>query len=83
MELIESSNVSQRRFYNRQSGIELLKVVAIILVVLSHVVQTLTSGDAEWAIELSGVVGDPFVIILALLRYSGSLGNIIFFTCSI
>ena len=66
----------------RQSGVELLKIIGIILVIISHVVQTLTTGSAEWAIDIYKGIRDPITFIVAFLRYSGALGNILFFTCS-
>lgn len=72
--------VPQKRV--RQSGVELLKVVAIFLVVLSHVVQTLTSWSQPWTIDIYNGLTNPITFIIAILRYAGALGNIIFFTCS-
>ena len=69
-------------YLNRQSGIELLKIFGILLVVLSHVVQTLTSYDTEWSINISGAITNPISFVIVILRYSGALGNFIFFTCS-
>jgi len=64
------------------SGIELLKVVAIFIIVISHVVQTLTSWEQPWTVDISAAINDPATFIIAILRYSGALGNIIFFSCS-
>ena len=66
----------------RQSGVELLKIIGIILVIIRHVVQTLTTGSAEWVIDIYKGIRDPITFIVAFLRYSGALGNILFFTCS-
>ncbi len=72
----------------RNSRIEVLKIVAIILIVLSHVVQTLGSNGnafvpfAGYGIDLNAATPDLRYLIIAMLRYSGSLGNTIFFICS-
>ena len=82
MKELAVSNTNNQRL-NRESGVELLKVIGILLVVLSHVIQTLTTGDASWAIAIKGVgITDISTFIIAVLRYSGALGNYIFFTCS-
>lgn len=61
----------------RESGIELLKIFGILLVVLSHVVQTL--GDY---VNISYASKSPTILALGVIRLSGNLGNIIFFFCS-
>ena len=82
MELVTSPNVIEVQKAKRQSGVELLKIVGIILIVLHHVVQALTTGNEEWVVNIPDGTSDPFVFILALLKYSGLLGNLIFFCCS-
>ena len=72
---------------DRQSSVELLKVFAIILIVISHVTQTLgkanTSVDfQDYVLLLGNATSDIQVIILTLLRQMGALGNTIFFICS-
>lgn len=71
----------------RKSGIELLKIFGIILVVISHVIQTLHSSNSyisstDYIVNLSVATTNVQHLILALLRYSGMLGNTIFFVCS-
>ena len=71
----------------RKSGIELLKIIAIILIVLSHVIQTLGgSGSAsllgEWVIDFTTPGSGLTNLVLSILQYSGQLGNIIFVVCS-
>lgn len=61
----------------RESGIELLKILGIILIVLSHVIGTLTDY-----VEIGVASKDPTILILGILRLSGNLGNLIFFFCS-
>ena len=72
---------------HRNSSIELLKVFAIILIVISHVVQTLGSSFDflpfnSYVLNFSAATTDPKILILALLRHSGAWGNTIFFICS-
>lgn len=61
----------------RQSGIELLKIIAILLIVLSHCTQTL-----EKFVDFQAPTTDIQLLILRLLRFSGEIGNIIFVVCS-
>ena len=72
----------------RESGIELYKVIAIFLIVLSHVIQTLTEpnyvlgiGEGTF-INIATATTDLNVLLLALFRICGALGNNIFFICS-
>ena len=72
----------------RESGIELYKVIAIFLIVLSHVIQTLTEpnyvlgiGEGTF-INIATATTDLNVLLLALFRICGVLGNNMFFICS-
>lgn len=73
---------------NKQnSSIELLKIIGIILVVISHVVQTLRNESADvsyqdYVVNLNLATTNIQYLILSMLRYSGPLGNAIFFVCS-
>ena len=73
---------------NRNSSIELLKLLGIFLIVTSHVVQTLGSKGneffalADYWISFTRATGNAEVLALTMLRYSGELGNTIFFVCS-
>ena len=71
----------------RESGIELLKVVAVFLIVLSHVIQTLSSSPTyypskEYVLNITRSTTQWRQLILSMLRYSGSIGNTIFFISS-
>ena len=71
----------------RDSGIELLKVIAILLIVISHVVQTLSSenpliGYSDYILDLSCATKEMQLVILMIMRHFGALGNSIFFICS-
>ena len=65
----------------------MLKVVAIFLIVTSHVTQTLGTENLygplqDYVLLLGNATTDIQVLILTLLRQAGELGNAIFFTCS-
>ena len=69
---------------SRKSGVELFKIFGILLVVISHVVQTLGTEFEGYTYthDLTANTTNPTYLFLALLRYSGALGNSIFFICS-
>ena len=71
----------------RNSSIELLKIFGIFLIVINHVIQTLHSSNPDLAnndyvLDLNMATANIQQLILTILRYSGSLGNILFFICS-
>ena len=71
----------------RDSGIETLKVISILLIVISHIVQTLSSentfvGYNDYILNLSCATTNSQYILLMILRHFGALGNNIFFVCS-
>ena len=83
MQKIEQNRLISRR----NSSIELLKIVGIILIVISHVVQTLHSNndyviENDYILDISTATTNIQQLTLTILRYSGSLGNSIFFICS-
>jgi len=68
----------------RDSGIELIKIFAVILIIISHVIQTLSKGEyiSGYGVNLRYATTDLQTFVLIVLRYSGVLGNNIFFICS-
>ena len=72
----------------RNSSIEILKIIGIILIVTSHVVQTLSTKanpfitSTDYVLNLSTGSTDVQHIILSMMKYCGTLGNTIFFVCS-
>lgn len=71
----------------RNSGIELLKIIAIFLIVISHVVQTLGSEHDIVSTEgtflnLSVATSNIKYLVLMLCRYFGPIGNDVFIICS-
>lgn len=70
---------------NRESGIELLKILAIAMIVIAHVVQTLGKVEPQLSyypteafINLSKSTMNFEIFILQNMMYLGSLGNSIF-----
>lgn len=71
----------------RESGIEFLKIIGILLVVLSHVTQTLYEplpgmDASDCLMNLGASTTDIRQIILTAFSYAGVLGNSIFFSCT-
>ena len=71
----------------RNSGVELLKILAIFLLVVNHVTNTLNWGDThylhnDFVLNTAIASTNPAYIILTAFRYLGPLGNTIFFTCT-
>ena len=80
----------QRANFDRQtrnSGVELLKVIGIILVIVSHVVNTVSGIEAyspyqDYIVDIGLATANIQILVLNMLRYSASIGNTIFFVCS-
>lgn len=71
----------------RISSVELLKIIAIILIILSHIVQTFSPDNIftpykDFMMDLSYATTNTQFFILSLFRTFGALGNTIFFVCS-
>ena len=71
----------------RESGIELLKIIAIVLIVLNHLIQSLTEVNinmpfSDYVLDTSLSTTHATTLLLAILRISGCLGNDIFVVCS-
>lgn len=76
-----------RQTNTRESGIELLKLMAVFLIVIGHVVQTLCSENPlvpydDYILDLSVATTNLQHFILTLFRYFGAWGNAVFFVCS-
>ena len=73
----------------RESGIELLKLIAMGIIILFHVTQTLSTYDealvslwgVDYHLDLNAASSNIQQIILMLIR-QGGLGSHIFFVCS-
>lgn len=71
----------------RDSGIELLKIFAIFIIVIRHVVQTLTFKNPDavyqgYIIDISKATTDIQKIVLLIFRHFGVWGDALFFICS-
>ena len=71
----------------RNSSIELLKIFALALIVVGHVVQTIGSTFSyvpfsDYYVNLREMTDQSRFLALSMLRYCGNLGNTVFFICS-
>lgn len=72
----------------RKSGIELLKVFAVIMIVMSHAIPFTTNGIladgtvVDYMLNLNLATENIQIFICNLIRYGGQLGNAIFIVCS-
>lgn len=63
----------------RESGIELLKIIAIFLIIISHVVQSYSNANDS---ILNNTILDFKYLIIIMMRHLGVLGNLIFIICT-
>ncbi len=87
MNLNKTDILLESKQNSRNSAVEWLKILGIVLIILSHVVQTLHDkntyiGYKDYMLPLGNATSDPQELILNILRYSGCLGNTIFFVSS-
>lgn len=78
---------SASKTIERESSIELLKILAMVMIVMSHVVQTVGNksiyvGNMSYALDLSCATHNIQSFYLSLIRYFGAFGDWIFFVCS-
>lgn len=71
----------------RESGIELLKIIALFLIIISHVVQTVSNDNTyiSWqspVIDINHATTNVSEVILLFFQYFGVWGNSLFFVCS-
>lgn len=67
----------------RNTNIEALKLLAILLIIIFHIVQTLTDNpNVTKTFWVWNATEDVTTIILSIIRGFGVLGNSIFFMCS-
>lgn len=80
---IDNGGHIMKNLTDRRSGVELLKIIAIFLIVISHVTQSLENESLQSGIiHLGQATTDIQILILTLLRQAGALGNNIFFISS-
>lgn len=78
---------TKQKWKNRESGIELLRLISMFLIVVSHMIMSLcyASGyipDSSYVLPIYNVTFNWRIITLVVLRHSGNLGTTIFFICS-
>lgn len=69
----------------RQSGIELLKIIAMFLIVISHCVQSISNSEKFILnnVNIAQPTTDYKIFIMQFLRYFGTWGNAVFLLCSV
>ena len=73
----------KRSYKDRESGIEAMKIIAIILIVISHVAKTaLDTPGAGKVLDLSHGTDSFQNLLLVIIFHFGRWGNIVFFTCT-
>lgn len=82
-----SKTLTDRQTAVRYSGIELLKIFAIFVIVISHVVQTLTSENLDISyqdhvLDITKATTNFQYIVLLIFQHFGGWGNSLFFICS-
>lgn len=81
-ENVHSIKNSKNKNKNRNSSIELLKIFAMFLIVLSHAVPFWWIADTANSINLDKVIENNQQFILLIFRYLGQVGNLIFIISS-
>ena len=85
MEQEQPSKAAKRQ--ERHSGIELLKLLAVFLIVISHIAQTLIEVNGyipydDYRMDVGGATTNLVALTIILFRYFGQFGNAIFLFCS-
>ena len=76
-------NVIKKSNKERNTNIEALKLLAILLIIIFHIVQTLTDNpNVTKTFWVWNATEDVTTVILFIIRGFGALGNSIFFMCS-
>ena len=78
---------TKQKWKNRESGIELLRLIAMFLIVVNHMIMSFcyTSAyfpDTAYVMPINTVTKDWQRITIVFLRHGGNLGVMIFFICS-
>ncbi|MBQ6381816.1 MAG: acyltransferase [Clostridia bacterium] len=70
--------LQKKGYLQRESGVELLKVIAIFLIMLNHLTQT-WFGFMD-TLSVDSMNAQQFILVI--FRYCGTIGNLTFFACS-
>lgn len=84
---MSKSNELSLQKQERESGIELLKIIALLLIIISHLTQTLSYRHLglsypEFVIPIDVATYNVQTWVLVFYRHFGALGNMIFFIAS-
>lgn len=66
----------------RNSKIELLKVIAIVMIIISHSLPRDGNVDSSWYVNIRRASNDYKHLTISVLSYLGQIGNGIFIVCS-
>lgn len=74
---------------SRQSGIEMLKVLAIAFIIIGHIIQTFTlkneyvyNNHVDYLLNLQQSTQNIQIFVLQIFKHLTYLGNTLFFVCS-
>ena len=68
-----------KRVIERNSSIELLKLIAIFLIGINHVVMSIPS---DYGFVIGEATDSIVVFVLTIFRHFGAIGNVVFMICS-
>lgn len=70
------------KYQERNSSIELLKIIAILMIIISHVIPFGYGNIGNEYINISNASNNLNEVLLQMIRYLGKIGNVIFLICS-
>ena len=82
---MEKTNIKNAKNFgggNRSSSVELLKIIAIIFIVISHAMPDNVTGSLKEIIDINCATTNVQYFIVALLHNLGQIGNVIFIISS-
>lgn len=71
-----------RQTGKRNSSVELLKCLAILLIIISHAQPKYGALEAPWRLSLTMATDNPQIFGMIIGDYFGQIGNAIFIICS-
>ncbi len=75
--------MATEKITRRKSGVELLKIIAMFLIVLSHIMPFGENIErATFFIDINSATENIQTLLLILFRHCGQIGNAIFVVCS-
>lgn len=78
---------TEKRWKKRESGIELLRLISMFMIVISHVLMSLCYvsayvSDTSYVLPIYNTSFDIRILTLVFIRHFGNLGTTVFFICS-